>query len=382
MSNKPPAPSPADTPPPRPASPSSTRTVSQTTRPISNTEKIHPLYKLLPLIRQLESAGVTPEAALRGSDVAAAALADPYALLSQRQTIAVLKNFLRLAAPSDGTPAPAWGLYPGLALGLGCRLSDLGLPGYGMHSSARLRDGYAFALRHQALSLPVADVGLLEAGDEACWSIAIAPEVAADTPLLQFVLGYQCGLLLAVQRHLAGPAFGPRLASFACPAPPHAADYHALLGCPLEFNAGQTRLHFARDWLDQPPPGAHAPTFRLIEQACDAILNRIDMDGGIIGAVQRMLLTQPQRLATIEQMAGQLGLHPRTLRRRIAHEGASYRDIVDQLRFRLAARYLADSDLTHEAISEQLGFSDASSFRRAFKRWARQSPQAFRHGGK
>src|SRR5476649_2662281 len=172
-----------------------------------------------------------------------------------------------------------------------------------------------------------------------------------------------------------------RRSARAWPASP-ARRHHARPGCPLEFNAGQTRLHFARDWLDQPPPGAHAPTFRLIEQACDAILNRIGMDGGIIGAVQRMLLTQPQRLATIEQMAGQLGLHPRTLRRRIAHEGASYRDIVDQLRFRLAARYLADSDLTHEAISEQLGFSDASSFRRAFKRWARQSPQAFRHGGK
>jgi AraC-like DNA-binding protein len=45
-------------------------------------------------------------------------------------------------------------------------------------------------------------------------------------------------------------------------------------------------------------------------------------------------------------------------------------------------RYLADSQVTHEAISERLGFSDASSFRRAFKRWTRQSPNAFRHGAK
>jgi len=332
-------------------------------------EKIHPLYQLLPLIRRLEAAGVAPEAALRGSGVAAAALADPCALLSRRQLIAVLENFLRLAAPADGA----------LALGLGCRLSDLGLAGYAMHCSARLREGYTFALRHQALSLPVAELALLETADEACWIIGVATEVAKDAALLRFVLGYQAGMLLAVQRHLAGPAAGLRRASFACPAPPDAAAYGALLACPVEFDAGQTRLHFARGALDQPPPGAHAPTLLLIEQACDAMLSRTGMGGGLIGAIQRTLMTQPQRLATIGQMASQLGLHPRTLRRRIAHEGASYRVIVDQLRFRLAARYLADSDLTHEAISERLGFSDASSFRRAFKRWARQSPKAFRN---
>ncbi len=337
---------------------------------IGDSEKIHPCYKLRPLLSHLEAAGVAPEAALRGSAIAPAALQLPYTLLSERQIMAVYDNFLWLA------PAPVCAL----TLGLSCRLSDLGLYGYALHSSLRLREGYDFALRHQALCLPMTDIRLVESADDACWTIGIRSELPNRCPLRQFALDYQSGLLLAVQRHLAGPGFRLRAASLACPAPADAARYHAQLGCPIEFNARHTRLHFEPAWLDQPAPGAHALTFRLLEDACNALQHRLGIGSGIVGVIQRLLLNHPRRPPTIGHIASQLGLHPRTLRRHIAQEGASYRTIVDQARFRLAARYLADARLTHEAISEKLGFSDASSFRRAFKRWTRQSPSAFRDG--
>ena len=77
-------------------------------------------------------------------------------------------------------------------------------------------------------------------------------------------------------------------------------------------------------------------------------------------------------------MAATLGLHARTLRRKLVSEGATYQAIVDEVRFRLAASYLTRTAMSHESISERLGFSDASSFRRAFKRWSQLSPNDFR----
>ncbi|MRX07382.1 helix-turn-helix domain-containing protein [Pseudoduganella sp. FT25W] len=334
---------------------------------------IHPLYTLRPLLGLLEAAGVTPEAALRGVGVLPSVLEQPYALLSQRQMITVYDNVLALA-PADTCA---------LTLGLSCRLSDLGLYGYALHSSARLRDGCAFALRHRALALPMTELALAETDQEACWTIGLQADVTLSSALRQFVLGYQSGLLMAIHRQMTPPSQGGfRLttASLACPPPRRAAAYHTVLGCPIAFNAAETRLHFSAAWLDLPPPGAHALTFRLLADACDALRHRAGAGGDLVDVIEGMLLNQPARLATIDQMAARLQLHPRTLRRRLAQQGVSYRDIVDQVRFQLAARYLADPALTHEAISEKLGFSDASSFRRAFKRWSRLSPKAFRHG--
>ena len=69
----------------------------------------------------------------------------------------------------------------------------------------------------------------------------------------------------------------------------------------------------------------------------------------------------------------------RTLRRKLREEGTSFRELVDQLRMDMAIKYLRDTDLTVEAISESLGFSDAANFRQAFRRWTNAAPQAYRN---
>jgi hypothetical protein len=233
---------------------------------IGDTEQIHPCYKLRPVLSYLEAAGVPPEAVLYDTGIARAMLDQPYALLSQWQLIALYQNMLRL------TPGAC-----ALTLGLSCRLSDLGLYGYALHSSTSLHDGCKFALRHWALSLPVTELHLTVSANDACWVIGIQPELQMEMPLRQFVLGYQSGLLLAIQRQLAQaartdnpahPTFRLNSVSLACTPPPDTAAYHAQLGCPIEFNARETRLYFDRAWLDRPAPGAHALTFRLLEDAC------------------------------------------------------------------------------------------------------------------
>ena len=66
------------------------------------------------------------------------------------------------------------------------------------------------------------------------------------------------------------------------------------------------------------------------------------------------------------------------MRRELAAEGTSYRQLIDQLRHRLAVRYLADDRLSIAEAAFLLGFSELSAFHRAFKRWTGQTPAGFR----
>ena len=77
-------------------------------------------------------------------------------------------------------------------------------------------------------------------------------------------------------------------------------------------------------------------------------------------------------------IAEQIGTSPRTLRRRLGDEGASFQALLDELRMSLSDRYLGEEKLTATAVAMLLGFSSASSFHRAFKRWYGTNPERYR----
>ena len=81
---------------------------------------------------------------------------------------------------------------------------------------------------------------------------------------------------------------------------------------------------------------------------------------------------------SLEDVASELGVSVRTLRRRLTDKGTSYRRIVDDLRREVAIKYLRDTDMTVEDVAFALGFNDAANFRRAFRRWTSATPQQFR----
>jgi AraC-like DNA-binding protein len=91
-----------------------------------------------------------------------------------------------------------------------------------------------------------------------------------------------------------------------------------------------------------------------------------------------MLLASPGSIPALPEVASRLHLSPRTLRRKLEATGNSYNQILEDVRKKLAIRYLLDTPLTTEAISEKLSYSDAANFRHAFKRWTGTAPRAFR----
>lgn len=85
---------------------------------------------------------------------------------------------------------------------------------------------------------------------------------------------------------------------------------------------------------------------------------------------------------TVGRIAGHLGFSPRTLQRRLAEQGASLREIVEESRLEVARVLLCKTDLTVQEIAARSGYRTPSSFARAFVRWAGLPPRAWRNANR
>ncbi|NGY05427.1 helix-turn-helix transcriptional regulator [Solimonas terrae] len=168
---------------------------------------------------------------------------------------------------------------------------------------------------------------------------------------------------------------------FRYPAPPHAARYESYFRIPAAFRQPVNAVELPSAQLDAPLggdfPALHLQAVQRVEQR----LARLSRKSGLIAAVESQFEREPLLLGLgIAQMAKRLGLHARTLQRRLRDEGEAYAELQARVRYRLALRDLDNRQLDLETISERLGFSDRRSFTRAFARWSGVSPSQYRSG--
>ncbi len=97
----------------------------------------------------------------------------------------------------------------------------------------------------------------------------------------------------------------------------------------------------------------------------------------LCGRVRRMLMQCPDACPSVVQLASKLGMSGRSFRRHLANQYTTFQEILDEVRFELAVRYLEDRRLTTELIAQKLGYSESANFRAAFRRWTGSSPRHF-----
>lgn len=150
------------------------------------------------------------------------------------------------------------------------------------------------------------------------------------------------------------------------------------LGIAVEANCPDNCITFSSHYVDQPLPQSHSMTHQSCKALCTAQLREHSQRYDLCYQIQKMLLASPSRIPPLPEVASRLHLSPRTLRRKLEAVGSSYNLILEDVRKKLAIRYLLDTPLSTEAISEKLSYSDAANFRHAFKRWTGTAPRAFR----
>ncbi|GAA1270688.1 AraC family transcriptional regulator [Saccharothrix xinjiangensis] len=176
---------------------------------------------------------------------------------------------------------------------------------------------------------------------------------------------------------LIGRRIPLRGVDLAYPEPPHAAEYHLIFGAPLRFGAPTTTLRFDTRFLRMPVVQDEAALKRFLRGSPAELLSRRDYGADTSSLVRRVL---GGGAAGLDEVAAGLGVSAPTLRRRLAAEGTSFREVREQLLRDQAVASLVRGGESVEELALRLGFSEASAFHRAFKRWTGSSPGAYRTG--
>jgi len=106
----------------------------------------------------------------------------------------------------------------------------------------------------------------------------------------------------------------------------------------------------------------------------DAVPARSDVSGLVRCVLRRSLGTSE---ISIEAVAEEIGLHKRTLQRRLQETGTTFASLLDEVRADIAKHYVVTGQLPLTRIALLLGFSDQSAFNHAFRRWFQHSPTAW-----
>jgi AraC-like DNA-binding protein len=161
------------------------------------------------------------------------------------------------------------------------------------------------------------------------------------------------------------------------PRDPAAAE--RLLGAPIHYTCARLAIIAPRSWLDLPISHADNRLLCILEGYCREILAQYEESDDFPGRLERWLMRRlPSGRFVAAEAARDLGMSPRTLSRRLRECGTSFAALTNDLRRRLAFRYLDHRDLKPSQIAYLLGYSEPSAFNHAFRLWTGRSPNAHR----
>lgn len=187
-------------------------------------------------------------------------------------------------------------------------------------------------------------------------------------------------LVIPVQmcRMSYGESFCPSRIHFKHEAPSNVNVYYEYFRCELLFGADASTIVLSTDVADEPLPGYNPQIVQHFDQMIVEYLARKNRND-IVGGARALILEQlPSGEATLESIADALNMSPRTLTRKLHDKDVSFKSLVADIRRELSEKYIMDKSLTLTEISFLLGFSEASSFSRAYKSWAGKSPSLHR----
>nr|WP_322940487.1 AraC family transcriptional regulator [Pseudomonas sp. s4] len=322
------------------------------------------------LVEYLQRQGIAPEALLAHAQLG------PDALNQRDQRIAASAYLTLLGEGVRLSGDPNLGLH----LGESVRPGYYGVLGYLIMSCATLADALHRQARYASL---VGNLGLVVLDDE--------PARPDSEPLIahswQPLLAQQQRQLseetlagwVSFGRWISGLDIAPTEVRFQHSAPADTSEHARIFRCPVLFDQPDNALVFPRRLLAAPLSQADAQVRGMLDAYADRLLVELNQGHGVLDRARLELARQlPEQGADLEAIAAALALTPRTLQRRLRESGLSFSQLVDETRQQLVLHYLRDPALELAEIAFLVGFSEAGSLARAFRRWTGTSPGEYR----
>jgi AraC-like DNA-binding protein len=195
------------------------------------------------------------------------------------------------------------------------------------------------------------------------------------------VTEFAIAIILKGVREVVGRNIRPMHVSFAHGRNSDLRDFERFFRCAVEFGASRDQLAFSYETLGLPLVTEDRHLLETLQPICDeAAKERSTVSGTLRAAVeneaQKLL---PHGKARRHSVAKALGLSARTLTRKLADEGTTYEQVVDELRQSLARQYIREQAVSLSQIAWLLGYERSTSFNHAFRRWTGGSPSLARN---
>lgn len=320
--------------------------------------------------KAIEAAGAEGSARRYLYDVAGV---EPDAAPDPAQLIPDTAFFLLLETIAENIPD---GAAVPVRIGAAMRCDDYGAFGLAFKSAPNLLGSYRRVERFGKVVTSIANFQVVPLDGSVLMQV-----IPGDTPRLGLTMTNEIALAAAVSisREVSHDAFAPRAVHFCHARPKATAEQDAHFRCPLLYGSTRDALVVLPADLDAPNRLGDAGISDFFDSHLDQALGQIKDPASL----SRDVLDQiggalSEGVPTLGYVAAQLGMSSRTLQRRLSEAGLAYQDLVTEARQNLGTQLLSRTDYALAEIAFLTGFSDQSTFTRAFKRWTGLTPASYR----
>ena len=243
-------------------------------------------------------------------------------------------------------------------------------------SSPTFGEGLKRALNYQRLLSDASQASTGTEGDQAYILVESASDRVAGLRHLNECMALG---LIRFFRYVTDDAFAPSCVHFSHEKPADSAEHERIFACPVLFEQEDNRIYFNTQLLDMPSSHAEPELLQLHEKLAIEHVAKLERQD-IVTRVYRVfgeILETGQ--VSLEDVAERLDIKSRTLRTRLAEAGTNFNQLLADYRCNLAKRLLSGTDESIDEIVYLTGFSEPSTFYRAFKRWTSQTPVEYRN---
>jgi AraC-like DNA-binding protein len=268
------------------------------------------------------------------------------------------------------------GLTLPLRVGATMRSDDYGAFGLAWKSAPNLRGSFARSERYGEVLGSAEKYSLVRSPDGLLFELEKAGDGHAGMLLSNEA---SMAAVATISREVSTAEFQPLAVYFKHAPRGDPGVYEAHFGCPVRFRSGRDALLVSEESIEAPNrlgDETIAGFFdRHLERELASLATDQDLEVEVRRAVTNVL---SEGVPSLARIARELGVGTRTLQRRLADRGRSFRSVVDTAQRDLARRLLRETDYSLAEVAFLSGFAEQSSFTRAFKRWGGQTPRSYR----
>lgn len=305
-----------------------------------------------------QSVGVEPEGPI-----------DPSAMISDSDFFGLLERIADLDDRGRSVP---------IHMGASMRCDDYGAFGLAFKSAPNLLSSYARVERYGKVVTSIANFRVERSGP----SVFMEVIQGRDRRLgLKMTNELALAAAMSISREVSENEFSPVAVHLMSDQPTDDDAYQMHFQCPIHFGADRDAIEVKTTVAARANRLSDDGMSKFFETHLDTQLSQINDTSEL----ERRILDQicealSEGVPTLAEVAARIGMSSRTLQRRLSAEGLAYQELVLEARKTLSEQLLRRTDYALAEIAFLTGFSDQSTFTRAFKRWHGQTPASFRRG--